>query len=127
MEKGYKDFLAEAESVVKTYDFAESQAFLDDESVVFVDVRDGNEIDELGKIAGAVRASRGMLEFLIDPSSPFHEGTFALEKEFVFYCGSGRRSVLAAHRAMEMGLKNVAHLKDGFKGWVKSGGPIVNE
>ncbi len=124
MKKGFKDYLAEATDVVETYDVTRAMELVGDEALVFVDVRDEKEIEENGKVPGAVHASRGMLEFYIDPSSPFHKEAFSSEKRFVFYCGSGGRSVLAAHRALEMGLSDVAHVGGGFTAWVEAGGPI---
>ncbi len=124
MKKGFKDYLAEATDVVETYDVTRAMELVGDEAVVFVDVRDEKEIEENGKVPGAVHASRGMLEFYIDPSSPFHKEAFSSGKQFVFYCGSGGRSVLAAHRALEMGLSDVAHVGGGFTAWVEAGGPI---
>lgn len=122
--KSVKDYVLEAEAIVKTYDIAQSVQLLDDEGVIFVDLRDAKEVDACGKIPGAQLASRGMLEFYIDPASPFHKAFFALDKQFVFYCGGGGRSVLAVQRAMEMGLKNVGQVGGGFKAWVKAGEPI---
>lgn len=122
--KGFKDFISEAEKVVKTYDIAQSIELHNEGAVIFVDVRDEKEIELYGKIPGALVASRGMLEFYIDPTSPFHKDFFALDREFVFYCGSGGRSVLAVQRAMEMGLKNVAQVGGGFKAWEKEGNTI---
>ena len=124
MKKGFKDYLAEANDVVETYDVTRAMELVGDEALVFVDVRDEKEIEENGKVPGAVHASRGMLEFYIDPSSPFHKEAFSSGKRFVFYCGSGGRSVLAAHRALEMGLSDVAHIGGGFTAWVEAGGPI---
>ena len=116
--------MSEAEKVVKTYDIVESLKLHSDESVVFVDVRDEKEVEMYGRIPGALVASRGMLEFYIDRASSFHKEFFALDKEFIFYCGSGGRSVLAVHRAMEMGLKKVAQVGGGFKAWEKAGNPV---
>lgn len=84
--KTAKDFVLAAEAFVKTYNIAQSVQLLADESVIFVDVRDEKEVDVHGKIPGARLASRGMLEFYIDPTSPFHKDFFALDKQFVFYC-----------------------------------------
>lgn len=124
MKKGIKNLLAEANSVVETYDAAWAMSLVKDDTVVFVDVRDEKEIEASGKVPGAIHASRGMLEFYIDPESPFHKEVFSLEKRFVFYCGSGGRSVLAAHRAIEMGLSRVASVGGGFKAWTEAGGPV---
>ena len=65
-----------------------------------------------------------MLEFWIDPESPYHKPAFAQDKKFVFFCAGGLRSALAAHAAHRMGLKPVAHIKGGFGAWKKAGGPV---
>jgi len=98
MKKGFKRLLAEANDAIVTYTPAEAQALLGDESVVFVDVRDLPELKREGKIPRAVHASRGMLEFLVDPESPYHKPVFASDKKFLLYCASGGRSALAAQR-----------------------------
>ena len=96
MKKGVKDLLAEANSRVKAYSVEEVRDRLDDEGIVLIDVRDEAELGETGKLPGAVHASRGMLEFYIDPGSPYHKDVFDSGKELVFYCKSGGRSALAA-------------------------------
>ena len=73
---------------------------------------------------GAFHATRGMLEFWIDPASPYHKPVFAQDKKFVFFCAGGWRSALAAQTAQRMGLKPVAHIKGGFGDWKKSGAPV---
>jgi rhodanese-related sulfurtransferase len=92
--------------------------------VVLVDIRDVRELDRDGRVPGAFHCPRGMLEFWIDPASPYHKPIFAEDKRFVFFCGGGMRSVLATKVAQDMGLKPVAHIIDGFAGWKASGGPI---
>ena len=94
------------------------------DNVVFVDIRDPREIEREGTIPGAFRCTRGMLEFWIDPESPYHKPVFAQDKKFVFFCGGGWRSALAAKVAHEMGLKPVAHIDGGFAAWKKAGAPI---
>ncbi len=73
---------------------------------------------------GAFHCTRGMLEFWIDPESPYHKPQFAEDKKFVFFCAGGWRSALAAQTAQRMGLKPVAHIKGGFGEWKKAGGPV---
>ncbi len=75
-------------------------------------------------IPDAFHCPRGMLEFWIDPESPYAKEKFQSGDKFVFYCASGWRSALSAQVAQEMGLKNVSHISDGFGGWKKAGGPI---
>lgn len=125
MKKGYKTLLAEANQVVVTYTPAEAQALLGDESVIFVDIRDLPELERDGRIPGAVHASRGMLEFLVDPESPYHNPVFASGKKYLLYCASGGRSALAARQVQEMGLNPVAHLGGGLKAWREAGGALA--
>ena len=100
-------------------------ALLGDPAVVFVDIRDPRELDRDGRVPGAFHCPRGMLEFWIDPASPYHKPVFAEDKRFVFFCGSGWRSALATKAAQDMGLKPVAHIKGGLKEWKSAGGPVV--
>lgn len=123
MSKSVKDLVAEATSKVKIYKLDEAEKAFEREDVVFVDVRDEPEVQS-GKVPGAVHASRGMLEYYIDKESPYHKDVFDEDKEFVFYCKSGGRSVLAAQRAKEMGLKRVASLNGGFSAWQERGGRV---
>jgi rhodanese-related sulfurtransferase len=76
-------------------------------------------------IPGAFHCPRGMLEFWIDPESPYAKPQFQTGDRFVFYCASGWRSALSAKAAQEMGLANVSHIEDGFKGWKEAGGPVA--
>jgi rhodanese-related sulfurtransferase len=94
------------------------------DDVLFVDIRDIRELQRDGKVPGAFHAPRGMLEFWIDPQSPYHKDIFAQDKTYVFFCAGGMRSALAAQTAQRMGLKPVAHIKGGFGAWKKSGGPV---
>ncbi|MET0868252.1 MAG: rhodanese-like domain-containing protein [Pseudorhodoplanes sp.] len=94
------------------------------DDVLFVDIRDIRELQRDGKMPGAFHAPRGMLEFWIDPQSPYHKDIFAQDKTYVFFCAGGMRSALAAQTAQRMGLRPVAHIKGGFGAWKKSGGPV---
>ena len=89
------------------------------DDVVFVDIRDPREQQREGKMPGAFSCTRGMLEFWIDPESPYHKDVFAQDKKFVFFCAGGWRSALAAQTAQHMGMKPVAHIKGGFCEWKK--------
>jgi len=92
--------------------------------VVLVDLRDPRELDREGRVPGAFRMTRGMLEFWIDPESEYYKPIFAEDKKFVFFCAGGLRSALAARTAQDMGLKPVAHVIGGFRGWKDAGGPV---
>jgi rhodanese-related sulfurtransferase len=94
------------------------------DDVVLVDIRDIRELARDGKVPGAFHAPRGMLEFWIDPASPYFKPKFGEDKRFVFFCAGGLRSALAAKTAQDMGLKPVAHIVGGFGAWKKAGGPV---
>lgn len=95
-----------------------------DPNVVLVDIRDPRELARDGKVPGAFHAPRGMLEFWIDPASPYHKPIFAEDKQFVFFCAGGMRSVLATKVAQDMGLQPVAHIVGGFGAWKQAGGAV---
>ena len=120
--KSVADYRAEATAVVTAIDAESSLQLVNDDSVVFVDVREAGELADKGKIEGAVHIPRGVLEFYIDPASGMHNEIFSSDKKVVFYCATGGRSVLAAKLAMDMGVKNAAHLEGGFTAWAKAGG-----
>ena len=124
MKKGYKALLAEAEAVVETMPVEQALSLHGDDGVVFVDLRDPREIQREGRIPGAFSCPRGMLEFWIDPESPYAKPVFAEDKRFLFYCASGWRSALAARAAQEMGLEKVAHIGGGFTAWRNAGGEV---
>jgi rhodanese-related sulfurtransferase len=123
MKKGYKALLAEANAEVVTVPVDRALALQHDADVVFVDLRDPREIQREGRIPGSFSCPRGMLEFWIDPESPYAKPLFAEEKRFVFYCASGWRSALAAKTAQDMGLARVAHVDGGYSAWREAGGP----
>jgi rhodanese-related sulfurtransferase len=109
--------------VVETLTPAQDIAEYGKDDVVFVDLRDPRELDREGRMPGAFSCTRGMLEFWIDPESPYAKPVFAEDKRFIFFCAGGWRSALAAKTAQEMGLENVAHIEGGFGEWKKAGGP----
>ena len=124
MKKGYKALLAEANSEIRTLDTAQAISMHGNDDVVFVDLRDPREMEREGRLPGAFACTRGMLEFWIDPESPYHKPVFAEDKQFVFLCAGGWRSALAAKTAQDMGLEKVSHVEGGFGAWKKAGGPI---
>jgi len=124
MKKGYKQLLAEADAEISTLSAQEAIALHGNDAVVFVDLRDPRELDREGRMPGAFHCTRGMLEFWIDPDSPYHKPIFAEDKRFVFFCAGGWRSALAAKTAQDMGLENVAHIAGGFGAWRKAGGAV---
>jgi rhodanese-related sulfurtransferase len=116
MALGYKEMLAAADAEVRSVDVAEAARLREDPGVVFVDVRDPRELERDGMIPGARHAPRGMLEFWIDPESPYHKPWLAEDRLYVFYCASGWRSLLAAQVAQRMGLRS-ASMRGGFGDW----------
>jgi len=123
--KGYKALVAEANANIKTLTVPDAQTLFERDDVVMVDLRDPRELEREGKMPGAFHCPRGMLEFWIDPESPYHKTIFAEDKQFVFFCGGGWRSALAAQVAQEMGLKPVVHIEGGFAAWKKAGAPVL--
>jgi rhodanese-related sulfurtransferase len=124
ISKGIKALCAEAEAAIETWSTAEALARHGDDDVVFVDIRDVRELWREGKIPGAFHCPRGMLEFWIDPDSPYYREAFGADKRFVFHCAGGLRSALAAQTAQRMGLKPVCHVAGGFSAWKKAGFPV---
>ena len=121
--KGYQQLVAEAMAEVTTYSVAQVLARLNDATVQIVDIRDIRELVD-GTVLGAFHAPRGMLEFWVDPASPYHKPLFADEsREFILFCGAGWRSALAAKALKDMGMRNVAHIDGGWAEWVKQGAP----
>ena len=123
--KGIKALLAEANAMVDTMSVEDAKEKAQDESYVFVDLRDIRELQRSGMIPGAFSCPRGMLEFWIDPDSPYHKPIFNQDKTYVFYCASAWRSALSARAAMEMGLSPVMHLEGGFTKLAEEGGAVV--
>src|ERR1700712_3356095 len=124
IKKGYKQLLAEANAEIQTLPAGQAAELLGKPDVVFVDLRDPREIEREGKIPGSFSCTRGMLEFWIDPESPYSKPIFQEDKKFIFHCASGWRSALAAKTAADMGLKPVAHLGGGFTAWRNAGGAV---
>jgi rhodanese-related sulfurtransferase len=124
MKKGIRELCAEAEEIVETWTAEEAQAHLDDDGVVFVDIRDIRELWRDGAIPGAVHAPRGMLEFWVDPESPYARDVFQSGKRFLFFCAGGLRSALATRSVQEMGLAPVCHMAGGFGAWQEAGFPV---
>lgn len=124
MKKGYLTLLDEANAEIEAISPAEASTLLSDETTIFVDLRDPRELEREGKMPGARHCPRGMLEFWIDPESPYHKPFFAEEKTFVFFCAGGLRSALATKTAQDMGLSPVKHITGGFSAWKEAGLPI---
>jgi rhodanese-related sulfurtransferase len=124
LKKGFKQMVDEAKARITTLPLDEARKRLGKEGVVFVDLRDVRELEREGQIPGAFHCPRGMLEFWLDPESPYHKPVFAEGKEFVFFCNGAWRSALAADTAQQMGLENVSEMDGGFTGWKSAGHPV---
>src|ERR1700685_4698044 len=124
IHRGIKSLIDEANAQIETVSAVDSIRAAHRDDVVIVDIRDPREIEREGRIPGAFSCTRGMLEFWIDPASPYAKPIFAEPRRFVFFCAGGWRSALAAKTAQDMGLENVAHIDGGFGAWKKAGGPV---
>ena len=124
IRKGIKKLLKQANSVINAMSIEDAAERFNSSDYVFVDLRDIREIQRSGKIPGAFSCPRGMLEFWIDPESPYHKAVFNQDKTYVFYCASAWRSALSAHTAHNMGLSPVFHLDGGFDAWNKAELPV---
>lgn len=125
LKKGVKQMVEEASAKITALSIEEALKRLDDPDHVFVDIRDVRELEREGMIPDAFHAPRGMLEFWVDPESPYHKQIFASGKTFVFYCRSGWRSALATAAVQEMGLEPVCHIEGGFGAWIEAKAPVV--
>jgi rhodanese-related sulfurtransferase len=123
--KGYKQLLEEANARITTHTVAEAVSLHGNDEYVFVDLRDPRELERDGKVPGAFHAPRGMLEFWVDPESPYYKPIFGDEsKQFVLFCGGGWRSALSAAALQDMGMTNVSHIEGGFGAWRDGGAPV---
>lgn len=120
--RGCQELVDAANQEIRCLEVAEAMTLRERDDVVFIDIRDVRELERCGRIPGAFHAPRGMLEFWIDPASPYHKPLFAEDKTFVFFCAGGLRSALATKTAQDMGLTPVAHVLGGFNAWQAAGG-----
>ena len=125
--KGIKQLCADAEREIETLSVEQVMAVKDDPNVQLVDIRDIRELWRDGTIPGASHAPRDMLEFWVDPESPYYKDIFGSGKEFVLYCASAWRSSLAAAALHDMGLAPVSHIEGGFKAWQAAGLPVAEK
>jgi len=124
--KSVKMFVDEANIIVDTISIEEAKKIINNDNYLFINIRDFRELKREGKIPGAFSCPRGMLEFWIDPNSPYHKEIFNQNKTYIFYCASAWRSALAGKVSIEMGLKPVLHLQGGFNSWKENNGVIEN-
>ena len=121
---GYRALVAAAEEEIITISPAQAKQALDDADTLFVDVRDVREVKREGKIPGAFHAPRGMLEFWVDPASPYFKDVFEPRRQLIIYCNKGWRSALAAKTLQDMGVQRVCHIAGGFGAWLEAEGPV---
>ena len=114
----------EAKQKIKSVNFKNALKLHGEGKTIFIDLRDIRELEKNGKIKNAKHVPRGMLEFWIDPKSPYYRDYFDTKNKFIFYCASGWRSSLSTKTAFEMGLNNVLNLENGIDDWIKQNGPV---
>lgn len=124
LKVGVKQLVEAARREIKEYSAAEAVALARDPKVLLVDIRDPRELAREGKIPGALHAPRGMLEFWVDPDSPYFKPVFGEDRTFVFFCAGGLRSALTTKTLQDMGLTPVAHIEGGFAAWKAAGGTV---
>jgi rhodanese-related sulfurtransferase len=123
MAKTAKDLVEAANAVVPRISPAQAREMIAKGNTLIVDVRDAPEVEQSGKVAGAVHIPRGMLEFRADPQSPYHDQHFAKDKTVILYCASGGRSALSGQALKELGYTDVYNM-GAFKDWAESGGAV---
>jgi rhodanese-related sulfurtransferase len=125
-DKSATDFVKEAKQNIENLTPLQVQEELSSGNATLIDIRESEELAQNGKIANAVHAPRGMIEFYADPSLPYHKPEFDKDKRIILQCASGGRSALATQTLKEMGYKNIAHLDGGLKAWKEAGLPLEN-
>ena len=123
LKQSVSQLVAAAEARIERLTPEQARALLDDPNVRFVDIRDVRELKREGTVPGALHAPRGMLEFWVDPDSPYHKPDFASGQRFVLFCALGHRSVLATAQLMDMGFGPVCDIEGGFNAWRDATGP----
>ncbi len=118
------EMVAQARARIREIPATEALALAEQDDVVIVDLRDPREREREGKIPGALHCPRGLVEFWVDPESPYFKPVFGEDKTFVFHCAIGWRSALTVATLQDMGFENAAHISDGFQGWVDAGGAV---
>ena len=123
LKKTVNNMVKDAKSKIKEITSKEAIKLYNNADVIFVDIRDIRERQKLGFIPGSFHAPRGMLEFWIDPESPYFKDIFNTDKKYIFHCAAGWRSALAVSTLKDMGF-DATHISDGFAGWIDEKGPI---
>lgn len=121
---GIKQLCDEANKVIETVTVEQAIELHKEDNVVIIDIRDVRELGREGRIPGSYHCPRGMVEFWIDPDSPYHKDVFTQDKSFIFHCAGGLRSALATEVAQRMGLHPVFNMAGGYGAWRDAGGPV---
>ena len=124
---GYQELIQRAMNEIETLSLEKAQQLLTDPNVVFVDIRDIRELEREGMIPNAFHAPRGMLEFWVDPDSPYYKPIFGEGKQLILYCASAWRSALSTQTLQRMGVPNICHLEGGFSAWKKAQLPTAEK
>ena len=124
MKVGVASMVAEARNKIEQVDAIDAIGMMANPDVVIVDLRDVREREREGYIPNSFHCPRGMVEFWVDPESPYYKEIFGRDAKFVFHCASGWRSALTVATLGDMGMDNVSHITDGFKSWREAGGPV---
>lgn len=119
-----KDMVRDAKTRIAAFSAEDARAKADAGDALLVDIRDVRELEREGRIPGAFHAPRGMLEFWIDPASPYHKPELATDKQLVLFCASGWRSALSVDALQDMGVGNIAEMDGGFTAWRDAGLPL---
>ncbi|MCT4684971.1 MAG: rhodanese-like domain-containing protein [Roseicyclus sp.] len=119
-----KTLVAAAKAAITTLEQETAAEAVAAGRAVFVDIRDIRELERDGRLPGAIHAPRGMLEFWVDPESPYHKPAFATDKTLILVCAGAQRSALATKALQDMGMENVAEMAGGFSEWKKAGRPV---
>lgn len=127
LKLGYQELIAQAMAQIETLSLVQAHELLNDENTVFVDIRDVRELERDGMIPNAIHAPRGMLEFWVDPDSPYYKPVFGEGKRLVLYCASAWRSALATETLQKMGVPHICHLEGGFTAWKKAELPMAEK
>lgn len=126
MKRSVQQMIDEARKHIDNHTPEEAKRRVDEEGALLLDVRDIRELERDGVIPGAMHTPRGMLEFWIDPESPYFRKVFNEDREFILYCAGGGRTSLSAKTLKDLGLERVSHIVTGFGGWKEAGLPVVD-
>lgn len=124
LKTGVAAMVADARQRIEQIDAGDAIGLLEDPDVVIVDLRDVREREREGYIPNSFHCPRGMVEFWVDPESPYYKEIFGRDAKFVFHCASGWRSALTVATLGDMGMENVSHITGGFNSWRDAGGPV---